>query len=103
MGGVLEDVQERHGGQGEAVDEERLELALEEVQHNHPKGQGLQGRGALVEGGQGVDVRAEVVEERVDEERAEVFDDEDGTPGDLRTCKVNQSAICRMEGCVLLS
>lgn len=88
VGGVLEDVEERHGGQGKAVDEEGLELALDKVQHDHPKGQGLQGRGAIVEGGQRVDVRAEVVEERVDEERAEVLDDEDGTPGDLRTCRM---------------
>lgn len=82
----------------QAVDEEGLELALDEVQHDHPEGEGLQGRRALVEGGQGVDVRAEVVEERVDEERAEVFDDEDGTPGDLRTCRMHLSAICRIEG-----
>ena len=88
VSGVLEDVEERHGGQREAVDEESLELALDKVQHDHPKGQGLQGRGAIVEGGQRVDVRAEVVEERVDEERAEVLDDEDGTPGDLRTCRI---------------
>jgi hypothetical protein len=77
------------------VDEEGLELALEEVQDDHPEGEGLQGRGAIVEGREGVDVGAEVVDERVDEERAEVFDDEDGTPGDLRTCRVYLSAICR--------
>ena len=70
------------------MDEEGFELALEEVQDDHPEGQGLKGRRAIVEGGQGVDVRAEVVEERVDEERAEVLDDEDGTPGDLRTCRM---------------
>lgn len=103
VGGVLEDVQERHGGEREAVDEEGLELALDEVQHDHPERQGLQGRRALVEGRQGVDVRAEVVEERVDEERAEVLDDEDGTPGDLRTCRTYLSAICRIEGSILLS
>jgi hypothetical protein len=39
----------------------------------------------------------------VNEERAEVLDDEDSTPGDLRTCKIHQSAICRVEGWVLLS
>ena len=77
------------------MDEESFELALEEVEDNHPEGEGLQGRRALVEGREGVDVRAEVVNERVDEERAEVFDDEDGTPGDLRTCRVYLSAICR--------
>lgn len=103
VGGVLEDVEERHGSQGEAVDEEGLELALEEVQHDHPEGQGLKGRRAIVEGGQGVDVRTEVVEEWVNEERAEVLDDKDSTPGDLRTCKICQSAICRKEGWVLLS
>ena len=84
------------------MDEEGFELAPPEVQDDHPEGQGLQSRRAIVEGGQGVDVRAEVVEERVDEERAEVFDDEDGTPGDLRTCRMYLSAICRIEGHVLL-
>lgn len=77
------------------MDEEGLELALEEVQDNHPEGEGLQGRRALVEDREGVDVRAEVVNERVDEERAEVFDDEDGSPGDLRTCRIYQSVMCR--------
>jgi hypothetical protein len=85
------------------VDEEGFELALEEVQDDHPEGEGLQGRGALVGGREGVDVRAEVVDERVDEERAEVFDDEDGTPGDLRTCRVYLLAKCRQQCEVLLA
>lgn len=88
VGGVFEDVGVRHGGEGEAVDEDGFQLALEEVQRDHPEGEGLEGRGALVEGGEGVDVRAEVVEDGVDEEGAEVFDYEDGAPGDLGTCWV---------------
>lgn len=43
VGGVLEDVEEGHGCEREAVDEEGFELALDEVQHDHPEGEGLQG------------------------------------------------------------
>lgn len=85
VGGVLEDVEEGHGCEGEAVDEEGLELAFDKVEHDHPEGEGLEGRRTLVEGRKSVNVWAEVVEDRMDQEGSEVFDDEDGTPGDLWT------------------
>lgn len=34
---------------------------------------------------EGVDLRTEEVDERMNEDRAEVFDEEDGAPGDLWT------------------
>lgn len=60
------------------MDEEGFELAFEEVEGQEDAGEGLQvgGLGRRV----GVDVGACEVEERVDEEGAEVFDDEDGSP-----------------------
>lgn len=84
MAGILENVESRHRGVAEAVDEQRFELALEEVEGEEDAGEGLQvgGLGRRV----GVDVGAGEVEERVDEEGAEVFDDEDGSPGDLEAC-----------------
>lgn len=85
MGRILEDVGVGHGREGEAVDEDGFQLALEEVQCDHPEGEGLKGGGALVEGRELVDVGAKVVEDRVDEKGSEVFDDEDGAPCDLRT------------------
>lgn len=84
MEGVLEDVECGHGRVAEAVHEDGLELALEEVQGDQDAGDDLQLGGWA--GGIAVDVRAQdVEEERVDEEWAEVFNDEDGAPGDLKT------------------
>lgn len=68
------------------MDKEGFQLTLEEVQDDHGEGEGLQGGGPGIEGREGVDVGTQVVDQRVDEERAEVFDDEDGAPGDLGTC-----------------
>lgn len=62
VGRVFEDVEEGHGGEGEAVDEEGFQLALEEVQDYHGEGEGLQGGRAGVEGWQGVDVGSQVVD-----------------------------------------
>lgn len=82
MAGVLEDVEGGHGGVGEAVHEQGLELAFEVVDHDQGAGEGLQGgrlgRCRLV------DVGSQVVDEGVDEEGAGVFDEEDGAPIDLR-------------------
>lgn len=85
---VLEDVAGRHGCVAEAVNEDGLILALEEVDSqegtNEELGVGGVGEGLIV-----VEVkqRAEGEEEESwDEERSQVFDDEDGAPRDLRTC-----------------
>lgn len=90
--GVLEDVAQGHGGGGEAMDEHGLKLALEEVQRDHRHGEGLGGgrRGEWVRGRGRVrieDVGAEEVEERVDEERPQIFDYKDGVPWDLWACE----------------
>lgn len=42
-----------------------------------------------------VDVGSEEVEDRVDEERAEVFDDEDGLPGDLQACDSSSQRVVK--------
>lgn len=86
---VFEDVERGHGSEGEAVHDECFELALHEMDEHHDQTQGLEigwwwhsGEGV---GRQGVYLRAEKVDEWVDEDGAEVFDDEDGAPGDLRS------------------
>lgn len=80
---VLVDVADGHGRRGEAVHEEGLILALGEVDDAHEECELLQRRGGLVGG---VEERPREVHERVDQKRAEVLDNEDGAPGDLRTC-----------------
>lgn len=82
MGGVLEDVKHGHGCGAKAVDEECFEFALDKVGDNcHESG--------LLHlchvPGAAVDVGCEGIEEWVDEDGPKVFDDEDGTPGDLWT------------------
>ena len=62
---------------------EGLELSLGEVQYAHEKCKLLQLRSRCVGA---VDVWAGQVHERVDEKGAEIFDDEDSSPGDLGTC-----------------
>jgi hypothetical protein len=81
VGGILKNVEGRHGGIAEAVDEEGFEFAFEEVEGDEGAGEGLEGRGSGAGGF--VDVGSGEVEERVDEEGAEIFDDKDGAPGDL--------------------
>lgn len=76
---VLEDVAGRHGVCGELVDKERLELALGKVGDDHAEAEPLRWRhGRVLEqvrpGGDGG---------AVDEDGAQVFDDEDGSPCDL--------------------
>lgn len=83
MGTVLEDVERRHGSSREAVNKQSFELALQEMQHTHYHGNCLE----LRRGFRGaVDERTTVVEERVDEEGAQVFDDKDSSPRDLGAC-----------------
>lgn len=88
VGGVADDVEGGHGGGGELVHEDGLELALDEVHEQHPEGQGLdareRARRVRAEEGGGVDVGAQGVgEEEGEEEGPGVFDEVDGAPGDL--------------------
>ena len=78
---VLEDVKGRHCGIAEAVHEDCLELAFEEVQGDGEAGEGLESRGF----GRRifVNVRSEEVDEGMYEERAGIFDYENGSPGNL--------------------
>ena len=64
------------------MDEERFELALEEVEDGEDEGERLKRGGGSV--GR-VDCWAQEVDEGVDEEGAEVLDYENGAPGDLGT------------------
>lgn len=82
MRAVFEDVEDGHGGVAEAVNEEGFELAFEEVKSDECAGEELEGGGGGRGGG--VYCAPEEVEEGVNEERAGVFDDEDGAPGNLR-------------------
>lgn len=88
MSTVLEDVAGRHGGIAEAVDEDRFELAFQEVDAQKGTDQelGIGGvRERLIE--VVVDVRPQREEEEGgDQERAEIFNDEHGPPSDLRAC-----------------
>ena len=65
---VLDQVDGRHGGRREAVHEQGLEFPLGEVCHHQPKGERLERRRL------GVRETQEYIEERVDQERPEVFE-----------------------------
>lgn len=88
---VAEDVEGGHGRGGEAVQEGSLQLTLEEMRNEHVVNGLLDERdgclvGILVE--EGIDlgkVRATVVEQGVEDEGAEVLDEEDGAPRHLGT------------------
>lgn len=71
MGAVFEDVEGGHGGGAEAVDEEGFELALGEMETDEGEGEGLKVGGAGAAVGCG---REDEVEERVDQEGAEILD-----------------------------
>jgi hypothetical protein len=95
VGAVLDDVAGGHGGAAEAVHEDCLVLALQEVQGQQAAdeelyvGEGGESGERLVEGE--VQQRSEGEEEEGwDQEGAEVFDDEDGAPGDLGSCGVEE-------------
>lgn len=73
VGRVFEDVQEGHAGGGESVDEESFKLAFDEVQHYECESERLElGRA----GGR----RQEGVQDRMDEDGPQIFDQEDGAP-----------------------
>lgn len=94
MGRVADDVEGGHGGGGELVDEEGLELALGEVEEEEGEGElldlGEWAGGVRAEEGGGVDVGTERVgEEEGEEDGSRVLDEVDGAPGDLGTCSVH--------------
>ena len=70
MGAVFENVGGGHGGGAESVDEEGFEFAFEEVEDDEGEGEGLEGGGT----GAGGCAGEYEVEERVNQEGAEVFD-----------------------------
>lgn len=81
---VLEDIRGGHGIRRELVHEERFELALDEVQDHHGEGQPLgsrHGRVAIF-----VQVGTQSDDQDVEEDGAEVFNEEDGPPGNLGAC-----------------
>lgn len=90
---VLDNVEGRHGGSGEAVQESGLELALDKMADKHVETDLLDdGEWDLVS--VFVKVRVDLgklgahgVEEGVEEDRTEVFNEVDGAPGDLRACR----------------
>lgn len=86
MTAVLDDVEGRHGGVAESVDEDGLIFTLQEVEGEKAAEEDLQVRrfrDGLVE--VEVEVRSEGKEEQGrDEHGSEIFDDEDGAPADLR-------------------
>lgn len=93
--GVAEDVPDGHGRGRELVDKHGLVLALEEVEGDAGKGELLvPAQGPVKSVGLGhvvlevrvhgrVEVAAHGEEERVEEQRAQVLDDEDGAPAEL--------------------
>jgi len=86
---VLEEVEEGHGGEGEAVNEQGFEFALDEVRNYHLQAQFLEfgsfwdlGEG---EGRETVDLWTKEVNEQVNNDGSEILDHENCTPVDLRT------------------
>lgn len=86
---VLEDVGQRHGARTESMHEYRLEFALDKMENHDSHGElleiGWRGDLGRAQGRQRIDVGSEGVDSRVDKDRAQVLDNEDGTPCDLRT------------------
>lgn len=79
---VLEDVGDGHCVGRELVDKGRLEFALDEVANNHGKGQQLcLGQRCITTG---VDVWSGGDDGEMDQDRSEVLNEEDSSPGNLR-------------------
>ena len=76
VGAVFKEVRCGHCCSREAVDEECFELPFQKVDSQEGQRKGLEIRWGR---------REEGVCERVDKERAKVFEDEHGAPGQLRT------------------
>lgn len=94
MGAVLENVAGWHGGIAEAVDEDGLELALQEMDAEQEAHQFLDiGRLGQRLVKVVVNKRPKRVEEEGrDQKRTEIFNDEHGSPCDLRTCSCANEA-----------
>lgn len=83
-GTVLEDVSDGHRVGRELVDKEGFDLALNKVGNNHVERKPLRrGQWCVATG---VDVGADSQNSEVDEDRAEVFENEDASPRDLGAC-----------------
>jgi hypothetical protein len=74
------------------VDEEGLVLAFEEMQLEHGEAEPLRRGEVAVRGCAGVEVGSGGDDGGVDEDGAEVLDDEDSLPADLGACKFFLSA-----------
>jgi len=86
---VLEQVEEGHGGEGEAVNEQGFEFALGEMRKYHLQAQLLEfgsfwdfGEG---EGREAVDMLTREVNEQVNDDGSEILDHKNRTPIDLGT------------------
>lgn len=78
---VFKDISCRHGVGGELVHKKRLKLTLDKVCHDHAVAEPLgMGHGSIAAT---VYVRSRSENGAVDEQRAEVFDNEDGSPSNL--------------------
>lgn len=82
---VLEDVPDRHGVGGELVDKHSLNLALNKVRNDHVERKPLCSRQWRVT--TRINVGAGGQNSQMEEDRAEIFEDEDASPGDLGTCR----------------
>jgi hypothetical protein len=97
VGRVLEDVAGGHGGGGELVDEEGLDLALEEVAGEEGEAEPLGlGHGLVAVG---VEEGAQGEDGEVQDDGAGVLDDEDGAPGDLGAWR-EEVSLADMEGLI---
>lgn len=81
IAGVLEQVEQRHGGGGELVDVDGLDFSLEEMQHAQSEHQ-LLGKRVL----KALSVEELLAKENdgVGQKGTQVLENEDGSPGDLR-------------------
>lgn len=82
---VLEDVEDWHRGIGEAVDEDSFQLALDKVEDDKCEGKQLcAGSWRYRSTVMAIEKGTDEVDERVDEDRTEVFNQEDCSPCYLR-------------------
>lgn len=76
------------------MNKECLELSLGKVNDAHDHGEGLE-LGCWL--GRAINEGATEIHEWVDEEGSKILDDENGSPGDLGSCKFHQSKVQRIE------
>ena len=95
MSAVLENITGRHGGIAEAVDEDRFELAFQEVDAQKGADQELRVGGVRKRLPEVVvDVVPQRKEEKGgDQKRTEIFNDEHGPPSNLRACAEKEKSL----------